>query len=51
MAKVMWVADARLIAAAPEMLEALRYVVSQTEGLHGLSHVTGAARDAIARAT
>lgn len=45
-----WRADARLIAAAPELLAALRYVVSQTELLHGLAHVTGAAREAIARA-
>jgi len=43
-------ANAALIAAAPDLYEALEYVVDQTAPLHGLAHVTGAARAAIAKA-
>jgi len=44
-------ANARLIAAAPELYGALRYIANETMHLHGLAHVSGTALAALSKAT
>jgi hypothetical protein len=43
-------ANAALIAAAPAMFEALKYIEAATAELHGLAHITGTARAALSQA-